>query len=220
MVPNPKCESAPGCGEYEAPLIKNSAYKGKWRAPTIPNPAYAGPWKPRQIPNPNYVEDLEPHNFEPLIGAGFELWMVNDEIGFNNIFIGTDEAAVHAWNKAHFVPKFKIQEQEQKKLEPTPKPYKNTEKKGGFLEALSDFGQQLANAWTDLYEEHETATVAVTTFLFLVPVLIGLTCCCWPSKPKQQDTPKPAKVEDNKEEKKVDDDGAVQRAPQSAKSTD
>jgi calnexin len=110
-IPNPKCDNARGCGEYEPPLIKNQAYKGKWRRPKIANPAYKGPWRPRQVPNPDYHEDLHPHNFEPLIGAGFEIWMVSRNIGYGNVFIGNDEAAVHRWNQAHFLPKHRFQEE-------------------------------------------------------------------------------------------------------------
>lgn len=101
-VPNPKCEEAPGCGEYEPPVIKNPLYKGKWKAPLVKNPAYKGVWKARQITNPDYFEDEHPHNFRPLLGIGFEVWMVNKNIGINNIYVGTNEAAVVAWNKVHF----------------------------------------------------------------------------------------------------------------------
>ena len=37
---NPACESAPGCGEWNPPQIKNPEYKGKWYAPMIDNPDY------------------------------------------------------------------------------------------------------------------------------------------------------------------------------------
>jgi calnexin len=124
-VPNPKCATAPGCGEYDPPLIRNSLYKGKWIAPKIPNPAFKGKWKPRQIPNPDYFEDPHPANFEELIGAGFELWMVNKNVGFKNFYIGTDEEAVNEWNKVHFIPKFAAQEAEQKKNENAVKQFFN-----------------------------------------------------------------------------------------------
>ncbi len=39
-IKNPKCETAPGCGEWKRPLKPNPAYKGKWTAPLIDNPAY------------------------------------------------------------------------------------------------------------------------------------------------------------------------------------
>jgi calnexin len=116
LVPNPKCKDAAGCGEYRVPKIKNPNYKGKWRPPRIQNPAYKGRWAPRKIPNPAYYEDPSPANFEPLIGAGFEVWMVNSDVGFANVFIGNDEDSVNEWNEAHFIPKSK------KQKEPTPTP--------------------------------------------------------------------------------------------------
>ena len=39
-IPNPKCEDAPGCGEWVRPTKSNPDYKGKWSAPMIDNPAY------------------------------------------------------------------------------------------------------------------------------------------------------------------------------------
>ena len=59
-VKNPKCEEAPGCGEWKRPFIPNPAYKGKWFAPLVDNPAYKGEWAPRKIDNPAYFEDLTP----------------------------------------------------------------------------------------------------------------------------------------------------------------
>jgi calnexin len=109
QILNPKCTGKQGCGKYNPPTIRNPLYKGKWRAPMIDNPDYKGEWKAKLIPNDDYYEDPEPHNFEPLIGAGFELWMVNKNSGFNNIWIGTDEEAVRKWNEDHFKPKFEEQ---------------------------------------------------------------------------------------------------------------
>lgn len=40
QIPNPKCETAPGCGEWVRPMKNNPKYKGKWRAPMIDNPNY------------------------------------------------------------------------------------------------------------------------------------------------------------------------------------
>jgi len=40
LADNPKCETAPGCGEWVPPKIKNPKYKGKWTAPMIDNPNY------------------------------------------------------------------------------------------------------------------------------------------------------------------------------------
>eukprot|EP00961_Rhodomonas_salina_P010872 145510-Rhodomonas_salina.1 len=33
-----QCKSAPGCGQWKPPTIRNPAYKGKWYPPKVPNP--------------------------------------------------------------------------------------------------------------------------------------------------------------------------------------
>lgn len=97
-VPNPKCEDVSGCGPWTAPMVANPAYRGKWTAPLIPNPAYKGEWAPRKIANPNWFEDLHPNKFAPIGGIGFELWTMDDDIQFDNIYVGTspEEAAKFA----------------------------------------------------------------------------------------------------------------------------
>lgn len=40
QIPNPACETAPGCGEWKRPKINNPQYKGKWKAPLVDNPNY------------------------------------------------------------------------------------------------------------------------------------------------------------------------------------
>ncbi|KAK2768564.1 hypothetical protein FQN54_000420 [Arachnomyces sp. PD_36] len=87
-VPNPKCLEVSGCGTWEPPTKRNPEYKGKWTAPLIDNPAYKGVWKPRMIPNPHYFQDFKPANFEPMGGIGFEIWTMESDILFDNIYIG------------------------------------------------------------------------------------------------------------------------------------
>ncbi|GJC92173.1 calnexin precursor [Colletotrichum higginsianum] len=87
-VPNPKCTEASGCGPWTKPLKKNPDYKGKWTAPYIDNPAYKGVWAPRKIKNPDYYEDKTPANFEPMGAIGFEIWTMQNDILFDNIYIG------------------------------------------------------------------------------------------------------------------------------------
>ncbi|KAL8780786.1 MAG: hypothetical protein Q9194_000719 [Teloschistes cf. exilis] len=88
QVPNPKCEEASGCGKWEPPMKKNPEYKGKWSAPYIDNPAYKGVWKPKKIANPDYFEDKTPANLEPMGAIGFEIWTMQNDILFDNIYIG------------------------------------------------------------------------------------------------------------------------------------
>ncbi|KAI1322011.1 Calreticulin-domain-containing protein [Xylariaceae sp. FL0255] len=88
LVSNPKCADISGCGPWSKPMIKNPDYKGAWTAPYIDNPAYKGVWAPRKIKNPDYYEDKTPANFEPMGAIGFELWTMQSDISFDNIYIG------------------------------------------------------------------------------------------------------------------------------------
>ncbi|CAK7263056.1 hypothetical protein SEPCBS57363_000374 [Sporothrix epigloea] len=87
-VPNPKCADVSGCGPWTKPMMKNPDYKGKWTAPFIDNPAYKGEWAPRKIENPDFFEDKTPANFEPMGAIGFEIWTMQNDILFDNIYIG------------------------------------------------------------------------------------------------------------------------------------
>ncbi|SPO04218.1 probable calcium-binding protein precursor cnx1 [Cephalotrichum gorgonifer] len=105
-VPNPKCGEVSGCGPWTKPMKKNPEFKGKWSAPTIDNPAYKGPWAPRKIPNPNYFEDKTPANFEPMGAIGFEIWTMQNDIMFDNIYVGhsvedAEKLAEESWKPKH-----------------------------------------------------------------------------------------------------------------------
>jgi len=54
----------------------------------VDNPAYQGVWTPREIPNPDYYEDLHPADLSPIGAVGFELWSMQSEILFDNIYLG------------------------------------------------------------------------------------------------------------------------------------
>jgi len=109
-VPNPKCADASGCGPWSKPMIKNPDYKGKWTAPYIDNPEYKGVWKPRKIANPDYFEDKTPANFEPIGAIGFEIWTMQSDILFDNIYIGhsledATALAAETFDKKHVAEK-------------------------------------------------------------------------------------------------------------------
>jgi calreticulin len=72
-------------GAYEAPMIKNPAYKGEWTTTMVDNPEYKGEWKAKQIDNPAYVEEVYP--YEDIGAVGFELWTVNKHSIFDNILV-------------------------------------------------------------------------------------------------------------------------------------
>lgn len=86
-IPNPECEFH-GCGPWTAPLVRNPNYKGRWIQPKIPNPDYKGPWSPRKLPNPDYYEDTTPSDLEPIAAIGIELWTMQNDILFDNFYLG------------------------------------------------------------------------------------------------------------------------------------
>lgn len=119
-VPNPKCSENSGCGVWTAPMIKNPKYKGKWSAPLIENPAYKGVWAPRKIANPGYFEDKTPANFEPMGAIGFEIWTMQNDILFDNIYVGHSVEDAEKLRKETFDVKFPIEEAEDEATRPKP----------------------------------------------------------------------------------------------------
>ncbi|KAF9097575.1 hypothetical protein BGX23_008478 [Mortierella sp. AD031] len=119
-VPNPKCENN-GCGPWVRPRISNPAYKGKWTAPLIDNPEYKGVWAPRKIPNPTFFEDLSPANFEKIGAVGFEIWTMQKDILFDNIYIGHSVADAESLAAESWVIKFKAEKEQEELANPTPK---------------------------------------------------------------------------------------------------
>lgn len=118
QVPNPKCEEASGCGPWEPPMKRNPEYKGKWTAPFIDNPAYKGPWAPRKIANPDYFEDKTPSNFEPIGAIGFEIWTMQNNILFDNIYIGHSIEDAAALVKETYDVKRPLEEAEESAAKP------------------------------------------------------------------------------------------------------
>ncbi|KAI1617345.1 calnexin [Exophiala viscosa] len=118
QVPNPKCEEASGCGKWEPPMTKNPLYAGKWTAPYIDNPDYKGPWAPRKIPNPNYYEDKTPANFEPFGAIGFEIWTMQADLTFDNIYIGHSIEDAAAFRAETYDVKKAVEEAEDAKNKP------------------------------------------------------------------------------------------------------
>ncbi|PVI03728.1 calreticulin precursor [Periconia macrospinosa] len=126
-VPNPKCDEVSGCGKWEPPMKKNPEYKGKWSAPMIDNPAYKGVWAPRKIKNPDYFEDKTPSNFEPIGALGFEIWTMQNNILFDNIYIGHSVEDAEALRQETFVPKVAAEKAEEEATKPKPAdPIKST----------------------------------------------------------------------------------------------
>ncbi|KAM9513972.1 calnexin-like isoform 1-T1 [Salvelinus alpinus] len=97
QIPNALCETAPGCGAWQRPMIDNPNYKGKWKAPMIDNPNYQGVWKPRKIANPDFFEDLHPFRMTPFNAVGLELWSMTSDIFFDNFFITNERHTAERW---------------------------------------------------------------------------------------------------------------------------
>ncbi|KAI8869943.1 Calreticulin/calnexin, partial [Ramicandelaber brevisporus] len=108
-VANPKCKDVSGCGKWTPPTKLNPEYKGKWVAPLIANPAYVGPWSPRKIPNPDYFEDKHPSHFTKIGAVGFELWTIQDQIMFDNLYIGHSEEAARQFAKDSWAMKYAVE---------------------------------------------------------------------------------------------------------------
>ncbi|KAJ5086753.1 calnexin precursor [Penicillium alfredii] len=117
-VPNPKCAEVAGCGVWNRPHKKNPDYKGKWSAPLIDNPAYKGPWAPRKIANPGFYEDKTPANLEPMGAIGFEIWTMQSDILFDNIYIGHSVEDAAKLRQETFDVKFPIETEEEKINQP------------------------------------------------------------------------------------------------------
>nr|CAG8527874.1 8302_t:CDS:10 [Entrophospora candida]CAG8560287.1 3293_t:CDS:10 [Entrophospora candida] len=205
-ITNPKCEEAPGCGEWVRPKKKNPDYKGKWFPPRIDNPAYKGPWAPRKIPNPDYFEDLTPSNFEKIAAVGFELWTMQNNILFDNIYIGhsiedAEKLAEETWSI-----KYEIEKKAEEAQVP---PIVDTDKPTSFTEDPFKYLQIHVNEFINILFEDPIEAVktkpevagglaAAVLFLFsLIGILMSLLA---PSKKKsglhkKNDEPTPDDVD-------------------------
>ncbi|KAL2041336.1 hypothetical protein N7G274_005718 [Stereocaulon virgatum] len=121
MVANPKCEEVSGCGKWESPMKKNPDYKGKWTPEYIDNPAYKGVWKPRKIANPDFFEDKTPAKFEPMGAIGFEIWTMQNDILFDNIYIGHSVEDAEKLKAETYDIKAPIEKAEEDAAKPKPK---------------------------------------------------------------------------------------------------
>ena len=107
-------------------MISNPAYKGKWTAPFIDNPAYKGEWAPKKIKNPDFFEDKHPSNLEPMGAIGFEIWTMQSDILFDNIYIGhsiedAQKFADETFNEKHPIEQL-IELAEKPKVDDKPAP--------------------------------------------------------------------------------------------------
>jgi calnexin len=182
-VPNPTCTEVSGCGAWEKPMIKNPAYKGKWIAPLIDNPEYKGTWAPRKIKNPDFFEDKTPANFEPMGAIGFEIWTMQPDILFDNIYIGHSVEEAEKLAKETFDLKYPVEKAllDAEKPKPKDKPSSPTDLK--FLDDPVHYVKEKLDLFLTIAQDSpidavkfvpEVAAGLAASFLTFVVLLISL----------------------------------------------
>ncbi|KAG0343917.1 hypothetical protein BG004_004894 [Podila humilis] len=174
-VPNPKCANN-GCGEWVRPMISNPAYKGKWSAPFIDNPAYKGVWAPRKIANPDFFEDLHPSNFDKIGAVGFEIWTIQKDILFDNIYIGhspqdAEALAAESWKIKHTA---EVQQEEAENPKPKNDSVKPTFQEDPIKFVVEEFKSFFASAREDPMHAIQSHPIATTILAGSVGVSFGL----------------------------------------------
>jgi len=196
QIPNPKCENG-NCGEWKRPMKKNPEFKGKWKAPLIDNPEYKGPWAPKKIPNPDYFEDNDPHNFEPMVAIGFELWTMQNQIMFDNIYIGHSEADAEEFANQTWAVKNKIEMVEFEKNSAKEKEELLKGNEESFKEKIATFIDEFKKDPVNTFKKNPlygAAAFIVVAFPFISLLLV--------SRPKRKSLEDVKKAEmDDSEEK-------------------
>ncbi|KAG0200187.1 hypothetical protein BGX28_006669 [Mortierella sp. GBA30] len=169
-IPNPKCEKN-GCGKWVRPHISNPAYKGKWSAPLIDNPAYKGIWAPRKIPNPDFFEDLHPSNFDRIGAVGFEIWTMQKDILFDNIYIGHSVLDAETLASESWEIKYASEKKQEELANPPPK----NEEEGSSLTFKEDPVGFISYHLRDFYElAREDPMNAINSRPLVVSALAGV----------------------------------------------
>merc|ERR1711939_520869 len=201
QVPNPKCEEASGCGKWEPPMMKNPLYKGKWTAPYIENPDYKGPWAPRKIPNPDYFEDKTPSNFEPMGAIGFEIWTMQSDITFDNIYIGHSVEDAAAFRAETYDVKRPIEEDEEAKNKPKPSDLPKSPSDLKFMDDPVTFVKEKLDLFITLAKKDPIEAIKFMPEVaggiggiaaLLIAVLVGLAGMGGAAAPSKEDIKKTA----------------------------
>ncbi|KAK7894680.1 hypothetical protein LTR67_005419 [Exophiala xenobiotica] len=201
QVPNPKCEEASGCGKWEPPMMKNPLYKGKWTAPYIENPDYKGPWAPRKVPNPDYFEDKTPSNLEPMGAIGFEIWTMQSDITFDNIYIGHSIEDAAAFRAETYDVKRPIEEDEEAKNKPKPSDLPKSPFDLKFMDDPVTFVKEKLDLFITLAKKDpieaikfmpEVAGGIGGVVALLIAVLVGLAGAGGAAAPSKEDIKKTA----------------------------
>lgn len=177
QIKNPACKKVSGCGIWTRPRIQNPEYKGKWFSPLIENPSYKGPWERRKVPNPEFFEDLHPCDFEPIGAIGFELWTMQPNILFDNIFIGYDEKEAFDFGSKTWAVKYSLEKALEKDAEKAAEQSMETVP-FDYLEFILSIVDGAVEIIEDLKEDfvagaQKHASVIISVLVTIVLVLFG-----------------------------------------------
>jgi calnexin len=182
-VSNPTCTEVSGCGAWEKPMIKNPAYKGAWTAPLIDNPEYKGKWAPRKIKNPDFFEDKTPANFEPMGAIGFEIWTMQSDILFDNIYIGHSVEEAEKLAKETFDIKYPVEKALLDAEKPKPKDKPSSPNDLKFLDDPVHYVKEKIDLFLTIARDNpieavkfvpEVAAGFAASFLTFIVMLISL----------------------------------------------
>lgn len=174
LVVNPKCKKVSGCGPWAPRQIPNPDYKSNWIQPDVENPNYKGEWQPRTIANPNYYNDTHPWRLQPIGGVGFDLWSMNPDILFDNIYLGHSVEEAEAIGNLTFLPKFhqeladkkaRVAEEETDVKAPLPPPPLMEE-----LMEQEDHKQKPSNVVVEFIRHHVSEVEQIGIGLALKPI--------------------------------------------------
>ncbi|XP_029007194.1 calmegin isoform X1 [Betta splendens] len=196
QIPNPACETAPGCGKWQRPMVNNPKYKGKWKAPLVENPSYQGVWKPRKIDNPDFFEDLQPFRMTAFKALGLELWSMTPDIYFDNFIITSRKEVADRWASDSWGLKKLVA----------------SANEPGIFAQLMMAAEERPWLWV--------------IYILTVGLPVGLVVLfCWPKKPeddyvyKKVDVPQ-AEVEEEEEEEEEDEAAAADEDDKAAEATE
>ena len=156
------------------------------------------------IPNPDYFHDENPAKFEKMAGIGFELWTMQSDIMFNNIYIGHSESDAKALAEESWKIKYDAEVKVQEASAP-PKPAGSSFKDSpiSYVQGqVKDFfelaSQDLMSAFKLKPLVAGGLVAGVTTLVALIGGLIGLLLT--PST-----TPKPTPTDANAKKQVVEE---------------
>ncbi|KAJ3342121.1 hypothetical protein HDU93_003337 [Gonapodya sp. JEL0774] len=190
---------------------------GEWVAPSI------RVWAPRKIPNPNYFEDLHPADFEPIGALGFEIWTMQENVLFDNIYIGHSVADAKKFAEETWAVKYTSEKalEEAENPKPTTEEEKNEGVTGSFLDSVKAFFSEFAKDPTSAVEKRPSVAIGVLVVLGSVVLITAVSSSLGQATPEtksevetkkdEKETPKPVEGKAEKKEEGVKKRSAVRK---------